>query len=367
MQTIPIDKGIIALLLFIVFLCSNSVSSASSSSVQVPDSVLGLLLKNRVTEWRAPSKTFVEDEQIYAAVLIQSFYKARNYQPAWSQNGHLMQVETLIKAVEETYGDGLTPDYYHLATIKSLVDKGERGLSADPVRLADVDILLTDTFLTLGCHLSAGCVNPVTIETEWFAKRANVDVSSVLEQALAKKQIREALLGLRPAQGSYDRLKKTLALYRELSLKGPWPLVSNGPVLKMDSTSDRVVELRKRLVASGDMGTNEANGGDRFDEKLKQSVINFQKRHGLKPDGTVGLVTLDAINVPLKQRIRQMELNMERLRWIQGNTDQRFIFVNIANFQLDVIENGKSILSMKVVVGKPYQRTPIFSAKMTSL
>jgi murein L,D-transpeptidase YcbB/YkuD len=74
---------------------------------------------------------------------------------------------------------------------------------------------------------------------------------------------------------------------------------------------------------------------------------------------------LFALNVPLKQRIRQMELNMERLRWILGTLEERFIVVNIANFQLDVIENDKSILSMKVVVGKPYQRTPIFTAKMT--
>src|SRR5271169_1207083 len=226
MQTRRIDKGIIALLLIVVFLCIQSVSSASSSNIQLPDSGLGLLIKKLVTEWKTPSKTVVEGEQIYAAVLIQSFYKTRNYQPAWSQSGHLMQVDTLIKAVEETYGDGLTPDYYHLGTIKSLVYKGERGLSADPVRLADLDILLTDTFLTLGCHLSAGCVNPVTIEAEWFAKSAKVDVSSVLEQALKKRQIREALMGLRPKKDIYNSLRLALARYRELSVKGEWQLVS---------------------------------------------------------------------------------------------------------------------------------------------
>ena len=62
-----------------------------------------------------------------------------------------------------------------------------------------------------------------------------------------------------------------------------------------------------------------------------------------------------------------MELNMERLRWILGNPEQRSIVVNIANFELNVIENGKSVLSMKVVVGKPFQRTPVFTAKMTHL
>jgi murein L,D-transpeptidase YcbB/YkuD len=210
-------------------------------------------------------------------------------------------------------------------------------------------------------------VNPVTIETEWFANSLKVDVSSVLEQALNKKQVREALMELRPQKDVYSRLRLALARYRELFSKGEWPLVSSGSRLKKGSRSDRVVELRKRLAASSDLLADEAMGGDLFDEKVEQSVIIFQKRHGLKIDGVVGRDTLDALNVPLKQRIRQMELNMERLRWILGNIEERFIVVNIANFRLDVIEHDKSILSMKVVVGKPYRRTPIFTAKMTYL
>jgi murein L,D-transpeptidase YcbB/YkuD len=362
-----IEKGISALLLLSVFLCAHSASSERGSFIQVSDSRLGLLIRKGITEWGTSSKKVIGGELIYSAVLVESFYKGRNYQPAWSQGGRLMQAETLIKAVEEAYGDGLTPDYYHLGIIRPLVHTVEKESLPDPMRLADLDILLTDAFLTLGCHLSGGCVNPVTIETEWFAKRRNVDVSYVLEQALKKKQIREALAMLRPEQASYDRLRQSLARYRELSSKGLWPQVSAGPLLKKGSMSDRVVELRKRLAASGDLEADEARGGDLLDAKLKQSVIDFQKRHGLKADGMVGSATLNALNVPLKERIRQIELNMERLRWVLGNVEQRSIVVNIANFELDVIESGKSIRSMKVVVGKRYWHTPVFTAKMTNL
>jgi L,D-transpeptidase YcbB len=361
-----IKKGIIALILVIVFLCANSLPSERRLSAEVPDSGLCLLIEKKVTEWKNPLKTVIRGERIYSAVLVKSFYKGRNYQPAWSHDGHLMQADTLIRAIEEAYSDGLTPDYYHLGLIKSLVDSAEKKLF-DPIHMVDLDILLTDAFLTLCCHLSGGCVNPVTIESEWFAKRRDVDVSSVLEQALKKKQVREALMGLRPEQGYYARLKQALAQYRELSSKGEWPRVTAGPSLKKDLTSDRVAELRKRLAASGDLEANEARTENLFDEKLEQAVIIFQKRHGLKADGIVGLITLNALNVPLKQRIRQMELNMERLRWILGNLEQRSIVVNIADFKLHVVENGRSILSMKVVVGKPYQSTPIFTAKMTYL
>jgi murein L,D-transpeptidase YcbB/YkuD len=362
-----IGRGIFTLSLVIVFLCTNGVFFGRSLSAKVPDSGLGLPpIKKEVTEWRNPLRTFIRGERIYSAVLVQSFYKGRNYRPAWSQDGHLMQADTLMRAVEEAYSDGLTPDYYHLGPVRSMVDRAEIN-SSDPIYMADLDILLTDAFLTLGCHLSGGCVNPVTIESGWFAKHGYVDVSSVLERALKKKQIRESLMWLRPEQGSYARLKQALKRYRQLSLKGEWLRVSAGHPLKKDSTSDRVVELRKRLAASGDLEANEEMKGNLFDEKLEQSVIFFQKRHGLKADGIVGRGTLNVLNVPLKQRIRQIELNMERLRWILGNMEQRSIVVNIADFKLYVIENGRTILSMNVVVGKPYQRTPIFTAKMTYL
>jgi murein L,D-transpeptidase YcbB/YkuD len=360
-----INQGIIALIVIFVLLCSNSMSADRSSDSLRQDDGLSSLIKQRIIEWKFPSKINVRGERIYAAVLVESFYKGRTYLPAWSQNGLMVQVEPLIRAVEDAYGDGLTPDYYHLSLIRSLVEKVGQELAPDPILLSDLDILLTDAFLALGCHLSAGCVNPVTIETEWFAKSLKVDVSAVLEQALNKKQIREALMGLRPQKDIYDRLRLALAWYRVLLSKGEWQLISTGPSLKKGSKSDRVVELRKRLTASGDLPTDEGTVSDVFDEKVEQSIIVFQKRHGLECDGIVGRNTFNALNVPLKQRIRQMELNMERLRWILGNIEERFIVVNIANFQLDVIENDKSILSMKVVVGKPYQRTPIFTSKMT--
>jgi L,D-transpeptidase YcbB len=359
-------RGIVAFLLVTVFLYTDCFSSGKGPSVQAPGSELGLLIKKNVTGWQAPSKKVIRGERIYSAVLVESFYKGRNYDPAWSQDGRLTQMEKLITSVEEAYDDGLTPDYYHLSLIRSLAGRTKKDVS-DPILMADLDILLTDAFLTLGCHLSAGCVNPVTIEAEWFAKRGNVDVSSVLEQAVRKKQIREALIKLRPEQGSYAKLRQALAQYRGLLLKGEWPQVSSGPFLKKNVRSDRVVELRKRLAASGDLDAGKSEEGNLFDDNLEQAVTIFQKRHGLETDGVVGPGTLAALNVPLKYRIRQIELNLERLRWILGNPEQREIIVNIANFELNVIENGKSVLSMKVVVGKPFQRTPVFTAKMTHI
>lgn len=359
-----IHKAIPALLIIVFCLFVNSVSFSQESGSSFKDEEISSLIKKAISDWKTGSEK-IGGEQISSGVLVKSFYKGRNYLPAWSEDGHLTQANSLIKVVEDAYGDGLSPGYYHLTLIKSLADQVGKEPVPDSERLSKLDILLTDAFLTLGCHLSAGCVNPVTLETKWFAKSMKVDVSSVFEQALKKKQIHEALTELRPQKDIYNRLKSALARYRELALRVEWPKVSKGPSLKKGLKSDRVAELRKRLEASGDLIADEATTADFFDEKLEQSVIAFQKRHGFEGDGIVGRKTLDALNVPLAKRIRQLELNMERLRWILGSQEDRFIVVNIADFRLDVIERDKSVLSMRVVVGKNYQSTPIFTAKMT--
>jgi murein L,D-transpeptidase YcbB/YkuD len=102
-----------------------------------------------------------------------------------------------------------------------------------------------------------------------------------------------------------------------------------------------------------------------FDQALENAVIRFQRRNGLNPDGIVGPLTIAALNVPVESRVRQIELNLERMRWTSRNLGHRYIMVNIAGFKLDVIENGNKIMSMDVIVGKPYWHTPVLSETMT--
>ncbi|UCE07671.1 MAG: L,D-transpeptidase family protein, partial [bacterium] len=100
---------------------------------------------------------------------------------------------------------------------------------------------------------------------------------------------------------------------------------------------------------------------------MKESIRKFQQRHGLDVDGAIGTKTLAALNTSVDDRIRQIEVNMERWRWLPQDLGKRHILVNIANFELDVVEDGNQVLTMLVIVGKTYRRTPVFSDKMTYL
>jgi murein L,D-transpeptidase YcbB/YkuD len=236
-----------------------------------------------------------------------------------------------------------------------------------PEMLADLDLLLTDAFLLFGSHLSNGRVNPETIRSEWFIKSRHVDLVAALQSALQHGDIEAVLEKLRPQHAGYTALKRALVHYRNRLALGGWALLPEGPNLVRGDRNIRVAALRARLTDPVHSDSSGENEPDFFDADLEQAVLKFQMRHGLEVDGIVGPATLAALNVPVENRLRQIKLNMERWRWLPHEFGNRYILVNIANFELDTIENDEIVLTMRVIVGKEYRRTPVFTGRMTYL
>jgi murein L,D-transpeptidase YcbB/YkuD len=166
---------------------------------------------------------------------------------------------------------------------------------------------------------------------------------------------------------AYLILQKSLLKYKEIAVHGGWSSVSKGASLKKGDLSARVAELKKRLLITGDLISEGTKDENTFDQELHGSVIRFQRRHGLKEDGVVGPETIENLNIPVEKRIHQIELNMERLKLMPKDMGRRYIAVNIAAFELEVIENENTVINMKVIVGKPYWHSPLFNAEMTHL
>ena len=120
--------------------------------------------------------------------------------------------------------------------------------------------------------------------------------------------------------------------------------------------------LRHRLAIEGDLDPSHENDPSPvFDADPMAAVKRFEERHRIKPDGIVDAATVNALNVPVEQRIRTIELNLERWRWLPDPMPARYFIVNVPDFQLEAIENGKPVLAMRVVVGGPDNKTPIFA------
>jgi len=319
------------------------------------------LLRNRIEA----GSIAVGDELIYASAALPLFYERRGYLPAWiGPDGDRFNLDNLLRVVTLVDNEGLRSGNYHLKRLENLLSVS--GGEPNPRALVDIELLATDAFLTCGSHLLSGMVNPETIDPEWFANRRGADMALILQNALDAGSIEEAMQQLLPPQQGYMRLRGALARYREIQARGGWPSVGAGEKIEPGSEGERVVAVRTRLMMAGDL-RSENPVGSAFDETLQQAVRKFQSRHGLDADGIVGASTIQAMDVPVENRIRQVIINLERWRWLPQELGERHILVNIANFELDVVEQQGTQLTMRVVVGKDYRRTPVFSDRMTYL
>jgi L,D-transpeptidase YcbB len=297
---------------------------------------------------------------------LSRFYERGGFRPAWDSPGKLDQ---LLAAVAGSIRHGLNPADYHLATLVELVEARESASQAGLV--TELDILATDALARLAFHLRFGKVNPLQIESTWNLSRelGNVSPVTAMRTLLQADDLVEALDGFAPGTDYYRVLQNFLAEYRELAAAGGWPRVDPGETLRLDMRSERVPALRARLAATGDLpaGAEPADDLELFDATLDAGLRTFQLRHGLDADGALGRATLAAINVPVEARIDQLRINLERARWVFRDLDERFLLVNIARFQVLLVENQRVIWSTRAVVGRPYRQTPSFKARMTYL
>ncbi len=309
---------------------------------------------------------WVDGERLALPDQVASFYADRDFRPAWfDRNGIFPEAGGLMQVVRQADTEGLAVSDYPVAAIGKLLT----GAGADPQQLAQLDLLLTDTFLLYSRNAYSGRIDPHALSQDWFIPYHRYDAVAALEQALATHTVGPALAAMPPTHDGYVRLRTALRRYLAVAAQGGWPDIVAGPVLRRGVRSVRVMELRRRLLLTGDLPADEAQTAtpQLFDTLMLRAVQHFQQRHGIKADGTVGDTTLAALNVPVAARIAQIEINMDRWRWLPRHEPPRFIMVNMAGFYLQVIDHQQPALRMRVIVGRDYRQTPIFSATMTSL
>ncbi len=320
------------------------------------------------TRAEPPVRLTVVNRQLHALDYLIPFYIRRDYRPAWlSADGRPLPVaEDLLKALGEADREGLQAADYPRAQLRKLLATLEKSDDASSVdQLADADLLLTDTFLTYASHLLAGRLSPRKVDPDWAIKPRSRDLADVLREALAHDTVAKSLLALAPRGKGYVQLREALHKYRKVEQDGGWPTV--GATLAPGAQGPKVQVLRERLRASGDLNGDHEAGKAAYDKAVSDAVRRFQKRHGLPETGIVNAATRAALNVPVSERIRQIELNMERWRWLPDDFGSRYILVNIPNFKMSVVENGKPVIESKVVVGREERQTPTFSANMAYL
>jgi murein L,D-transpeptidase YcbB/YkuD len=309
----------------------------------------------------------VDDENLFSSQVLPRFYINRVFRAAWSDNKTLStNAVNLIEYIQTSDKHGLQPGDYHLRLIESYAQKIQGNANPATLDMMKMDLLLTDAFLLLAAHLYFGKVNPEKIGADWKIQRKEPELmlDDKLEDALKAGNIFNYLDMLAPSQHSYPVFKEQLAYYRSIA-QDEWNTIQITASIKPGESSANIPLVRKRLKQLRYKIADETSIV--YDSLLVLQVQRFQRHHGLNPDGVIGRMTAEALNVHPAKRAETIRVNLERMRWMPLDVPERYILINIANYELDVFEKQDTVLTMRAIVGRHYRKTPVFNSMMTYL
>ena len=296
--------------------------------------------------------------------------------PIWFTNGGTPPaVAAALRELRGAARHGLDAAPYDTAALRQAVAAASAA-DATPEAVARADVALTSAVLQFLSDLRFGRVRPQEVEPHFRVEAKHAGFVTALRSAVAHDRLATLVAATEPALALYGRLVLLLAHYRGLAAQASIVLPGLPPLTTKIVAGDRYAGsglLHDLLVRLGDLPADGARPeGDRYDADLAAGVRRFQSRHGLDADGVLGKQTLAALNVPLATRVAQIELSLERLRWLPELAAGPAIVVNIPSFRLwafgDAADTQTATLSMPVIVGQAVRNeTPVFVGMMRAV
>ena len=324
-----------------------------------------------VAAYRAPPRRSSVD---YGATqALRTVYAQRANAPLWSRDGHATaQAQALVRELQRADTYGLQREDYAGDAIAALAEKPAGTAVADAARWGRFDVQLSGAALRFMSDLHYGRVKPVSVGFNLQAMHQPLDLGASLTALAGATDVGQAIRAIEPPFHHYVILKAALTKYLDLVQH---PELKNLPAIsgsvKPGNAYAGAPALRRLLVALGDLPAGNAAPVEEttFSPELSDGVRAFQQRHGIAPDGVLGKGTFAALTTSFAKRVRQIDLTLERWRWLPP-FETPPIIVNIPQFRLFAFRTTEDrvadILQMDVIVGKTYPRTqtPVFESDM---
>ncbi len=321
---------------------------------------------------------------------LDELYRQHGHQPIWMDHFQLNDAgKVLVRSLKHTASDEWKAYRYRIAKLQTEIKR----LSNQPKHAAAIDVLLSDAFIDYAQQVLNRELLPNTGELDHpsFRKVASaptirvtsLDVISLLSQSLEHGKLHSLVSDLVPQHPGYEGLANELDRYQDIADSGRWYPLNIERTLGLGDSHGQVPRLRWMLKAYGDFSAsklawlipqsedqdpllleqayrrNRHNRVYKIDDETVTALRHFQTRHGLKASGLLNKATLEHLNIAPYFIAQRIALNMKRWRYLPVDMGQRYILVNMANFRLDLIDDGASQLSMKVVIGRNQRRTPV--------
>lgn len=296
-------------------------------------------------------------------VKLWNFYRKRNFTYAWFDHvGLIEQAGNLTNRILNLEDEGVYKKLSYLSELDSLVHqpRAEHHQTKPSIKL---ELLLTGEYFVFAGLVWQG-MNPfVSTSNNWMLPRKKIAYELYLDSLLSipaqKTSIKE------PVYRQYELLKGYLKKYRLLDDLSDWPVIkAKSKIISLKDTA-MISQVKKRLFQLEDYDGSLSD--TLFDDKMRLALIGFQQRNGLKLTGSINRETLAALNLPLKSRIKQILVNMERSRWLPVSSQGDYLAVNIPEFKLHVYHDENLLWSCEAVVGQAVHPTTLFYGEINQV
>ncbi|MEO8110977.1 MAG: L,D-transpeptidase family protein [Ginsengibacter sp.] len=294
---------------------------------------------------------------------IRSFYNTRNYEFAWFSPEGLTQQALGFWSLKNYSGDTATKTKKFQNRMEDLMTDTVLAVTSKDKSAINTELQLTQYLIEYTKdNYEKGYVKRK--EVERFVPFKKVDPIYIADSLLNKKHNDDKYFS--DVNNAYSSLKDQLQKYLAIAKHGGWPSFANNTKLyKEGNASPAILNMKKMLFVTGDLPHIDTTFA--FNENLKDGIKNFQKRFGYTADGVVSSSLLKEMNVPAVDRVKQILINMDRMRWMPQEPTGKLMLVNIPEFTLHVYDGKNKVFDMAVVVGKEGHNTTTFSDKLTTI
>ncbi|MES2798022.1 MAG: L,D-transpeptidase family protein [Bacteroidota bacterium] len=296
---------------------------------------------------------------------VNQFYIRRNYQLAWLNKSGFTLAASNFHNQLQSYSLDFDDNSLKNSRLDALVSEAESAdekFLLEKNQVNELELLLTTTFFKYAEKAYGGTIKN-TLDLEWFIPRKKKSYQILLDSLVSLdkgEKIQE------PVNQYYIHLKDKLRQYRIIQKKGGWPIITTDKKFLIQGDSNTsLLSVKQHLFLTGDLKVNDTTFY--YTDSLAKAVGRFQHRMGLVENGKLNQATITELNKPVDFRIKQMMINMERLRWVPVEMENEYLLINIPEYKLHVFANRQKVWDMNVVVGKAVTKTSIFKGNLSQI
>ena len=358
-------KNLATLLLILILLHSCKGQQPKTTIVERDTTITAATSFSKLFLDSAKLAIFIKEKKAgeNAAGQLYDFYKRRNYQFAWFTEDaiaeHTRSFWNLHNSYINDFGDtALKFKNLHQHIDVLLSDDTLTKITAE--KMLQTELELTMHFFEYSSRAYAGKLNPK--ELEWYIPRKKINASELLDSLISRDG--KDLQAWEPVNIYYQSLKKELVHYHEIDKAGGWKMIAANQLKKYSPGDSALVikQVKQRLKLTD--AEKSIDTTVYYNSELIVAIKRTQKSFGINEDGIITAALIKELNVSVKERIKEMLINLERMRWLPQQPEENIILVNIPEFRLHVFENAKKVFSINIVVGKAANNTVIFTGQL---